>query len=258
MAKYLSNIDLNKNELQNPVIHPLGTAPSTPTEGQVYYDSTSGDKHIYLYNGTAWVQLSEGTHTTDYVSNVSLSGTDLTFTGVGNAFNGTVDLSSLDEIVNNSLVSISAGGGLSGGGNFTLNQATNASITINIGAGDGIEVNQDDIAVLVDGTTIDFDGSGNVSAVTAAVVNNGTSLATGDQIYDFTVALPISTFTNDSNYISGNQTITLSGEVTGSGTTSISTTVANGVLDVANFNGSAIVIESEGIENNDNDTTIPT
>ena len=31
----------------------------------------------------------------DYVSNVSLVGTDLTFTGVGNAFNSTVDLSSL-------------------------------------------------------------------------------------------------------------------------------------------------------------------
>ena len=57
---------------------------------------------------------------------------------------------------------------------------------------------------------------------------------------------------------SGNETITLTGEVTGSGTTSILTTVANGVLDVANFNASAIVIESEGIENNDNDTTLPT
>jgi hypothetical protein len=57
---------------------------------------------------------------------------------------------------------------------------------------------------------------------------------------------------------SGNETITLTGEVTGSGTTSISTTVANSVLDVANFNASAIVIESEGIENNDNDTTLPT
>jgi len=50
----------------------------------------------------------------------------------------------------------------------------------------------------------------------------------------------------------------LTGEVTGSGTTAITTTVANGLLDVANFNASAIVIESEGIENNDNDTTLPT
>jgi len=37
----------------------------------------------------------------------------------------------------------------------------------------------------------------------------------------------VSTFTNDSGYITGNQTITLSGDVTGSGTTSISVTVAD-------------------------------
>ena len=57
---------------------------------------------------------------------------------------------------------------------------------------------------------------------------------------------------------SGNETITLTGEVTGSGTTSISTTVANNVLDINNFTAATIVTESEGIENNDNDTTIPT
>lgn len=62
----------------------------------------------------------------------------------------------------------------------------------------------------------------------------------------------------DGRYLTGNQTITLTGDVTGSGATSISTTVANGVLDVANFNASAVVTEAEGIENNDNDTTIPT
>lgn len=55
-----------------------------------------------------------------------------------------------------------------------------------------------------------------------------------------------------------NANITLTGEVTGSGTTSITTTVADGVLDVANFNASAIVTASEGIENNNNDTTLPT
>lgn len=54
------------------------------------------------------------------------------------------------------------------------------------------------------------------------------------------------------------QTITLTGEVTGSGTTSISTTVANNVLDINNFTAATIVTEAEGIENNDNDITIPT
>jgi len=52
MAKYLSNIDLNKNQLQNAAMHPLAAAPSTPVEGQVYFDTTVGDKEMYFWNGT--------------------------------------------------------------------------------------------------------------------------------------------------------------------------------------------------------------
>src|SRR5210317_392250 len=51
--KYLNNVDLTKNELQNAVIQVLATAPGSPVEGQVYYDST--DDVIKFYNGTAWL-----------------------------------------------------------------------------------------------------------------------------------------------------------------------------------------------------------
>lgn len=51
--KYLNSVDLTKNELQNAVIQVLATAPGSPVEGQVYYDST--DDVIKFYNGTAWV-----------------------------------------------------------------------------------------------------------------------------------------------------------------------------------------------------------
>ena len=51
---FLTSVNLNKNELQNAVLHPLTTAPSTPVEGQVYYNST--DKQFYQYNGSTWVR----------------------------------------------------------------------------------------------------------------------------------------------------------------------------------------------------------
>lgn len=48
----LTNLNLNKNQLQNAVIHPLATAPSNPTEGQIYYNSA--DKVMYQFDGTQW------------------------------------------------------------------------------------------------------------------------------------------------------------------------------------------------------------
>lgn len=52
---YLTNLNLNKNELQNAVIQPLSTAPANPKEGQIYYNSS--DKFIYRYDGTAWAPI---------------------------------------------------------------------------------------------------------------------------------------------------------------------------------------------------------
>jgi len=111
----------------------------------------------------------------------------------------------------------------------------------------------------ISGTTYDL-GSSQAGA-NAAVTLTGSD-ATLDTI-TFVAGTNITITDDGSNNITidsanPDQTIELTGEVTGSGTTSISTTVANNVLDVANFNASAIVTVAEGIENNDNDTTLPT
>lgn len=53
---YLNSIDLNKNELQNGVIHVLATAPPSPVEGQIYYNST--DNRLYFYDNTNWIDAS--------------------------------------------------------------------------------------------------------------------------------------------------------------------------------------------------------
>ncbi len=68
--KHLSNLDLTGNELQNAVIQPLGTPPSGAKEGQIYFDSTVGDKKLYFYNGTQWVAIQD---TDNYVDQIAFA-----------------------------------------------------------------------------------------------------------------------------------------------------------------------------------------
>ena len=70
--KFLAHIDLSKNQLQNAVIHPLGTAPAG-TEGQIYYNSTVGDKKLYLYDGTTWVPVGDITSVASTTSQLTVT-----------------------------------------------------------------------------------------------------------------------------------------------------------------------------------------
>ena len=53
-VKYLADIDLTKNSLNNARIQNLSTAPSNPVLGQIYYDTDTDDLNVW--NG-AWIQL---------------------------------------------------------------------------------------------------------------------------------------------------------------------------------------------------------
>lgn len=55
MPKFISDIDLNKNNLKNVVIENLSEAPSSPLEGQIYYDTTSDS--LKVYDGSSWASI---------------------------------------------------------------------------------------------------------------------------------------------------------------------------------------------------------
>ena len=70
-VKFLHNIDLNKNQLQNAVIQPLATAPSSPNEGQIYWNTV--DELLYIYDGEDWVPVGD-VHTIE-ANSININGT---------------------------------------------------------------------------------------------------------------------------------------------------------------------------------------
>jgi len=205
---FLSNIDLNKNQLLNHTLHNATANPSSPSEGQIYYN-TSTDK-VLVYNGSAWVSIagdieSIATTTSNQLTVTSGTGPDVSLAIVtGAVANGGTALATGDQIYD-----------FVTGLGYVESVTSGNTNTITIG-----------------GTAADP----TISANTAAVANGSTNLATGDQIYDFVVgyADPAGTDNSTNVTLAGSlDYITISGQVITRNAINLATDVT-GTLPIAN------------------------
>ena len=114
---------------------------------------------------------------------------------------------------------------------------------------DQLQVNGDAITSIATNGSVDITGNGTGGVNIEALTFNGTSISSSDSSR---INL------NENVTVDGDLLVTgsISGSFTVSSLDADSSTVSN--LEVDNFKASAIVIESEGISSNDNDTTLPT
>lgn len=132
-----------------------------------------------------------------------------------------------DQVTGVSDIVLTAGAGLTGGGDLTVDR------TFDIGAGPGIQVNTNDIELDIT----------NLIGITTAASTDELAIYDASNSAERKIDIQnidISLFNNDAGFLIGNENITLSGDVTGSGTTSIGVTIASDAVEANMLNDNVI------------------
>jgi hypothetical protein len=77
MARYLSNIDLSGNELQNARIQPSSGAPTSQGSGHLYFDISASDA-LFVRNtaDSAWIELADNADLTSHTGDATIHFTE--------------------------------------------------------------------------------------------------------------------------------------------------------------------------------------
>ena len=224
--KFLTNIDLNSNELRNGVIHNLATDPGTGVAGQLYFNTV--DQVLKIYNGTTsqWEAVGSVEFIGDAVADLLDAGygVNLTYNDGANSL----------TVSNTGVVS------LAGTANEVIASASSGSVTLSLPDNIHVNVTGDltgnaDTATSLETTrTISLGGS-----LSGSVSFDGTSdvTITADIVAD-SVALGTDT-TGD--YVAGASASGAGISVTGSGGEGSSLVIAN--TGVTSLSGTANQIE---------------
>jgi hypothetical protein len=184
--KFLTNIDLNSNELRNGVIHNLATDPLTGAAGQLYFNTV--DQVLKFYNGTTsqWEAVGSIEAIGDAVSDLLESGTGISLSYDDEEGTLTIENTGVTSVTGTeNEVSVSASAG-------AVTISLPESITVDV-TGD-LTGNADTATALETSRTISlggslsgsvsFDGSSDVT-ITADIVADAVALGsdtTGDYV----------------------------------------------------------------------------
>jgi hypothetical protein len=224
------SINLNKNELQNAVIQNLATAPGTPSEGQIYYDSSVGDKQLYFYNGSSWIPVSGDIQriqiTADDSNSYNVTSGDFLFTISGDTgISTTLTGSQLEIDLDDTAVTPGSYGSTTAIPVITVDQqgrltaastaaiVTTLDIAADSGTDDGVVLGTDTLTI--SGTTNEIETSVSGDTITVGLVTNPT--VSGNLIVsgDLTVSGTTTTVNTETINLADN-IITLNSNYTGS------------------------------------------
>ena len=171
--KYKSNIDLGGLQLQKAALHPVNTPPSSPTVGQVYWDT--GDDKLYVSDGSSWLDVSGDIHSISAGTGISVtngSGGDATvsFSHLGLESLTAISSESADEIF---MYDTSLGGAA------YLSVNTTSGITIDSSAND-LKLASIPNASLANSSITVTGGNGLTATAGATSLGGSTTVAVGE------------------------------------------------------------------------------
>lgn len=184
--KWLANLDLAKNELQNARVQNLAAAPSSPVNGQLYFDTSTTPGIMYWYDGTTWIAAKSGIPANDSITNAILANM-ATSTIKGRVTAGTGDPEDLTAAQVKTLLAIAS----SDISDFATAVAATAVLKSLFNANTILTANTDDTPgplTVGASTIVGRASSGSIAALTAAQVKTLLAIVAAD-ISDFNTAV---------------------------------------------------------------------